>query len=176
MRLYSINIENLNSDIPKLKCGDKVLLTGTVYTARDAAHKRIVSLIKDGQPLPFELKNAVIYYAGPTPTPPNAAIGSCGPTTSKRMDGFAPLLYENGMTASIGKGERNDAVRNAIIKNGGIYFCATGGAGALLSSKIVSCEIIAFEELGCEAVRKLSVKDFPVTVAIDVFGNSIFEK
>lgn len=173
---HKINVKDLPLNIADLKCGDKVLLSGTVYTARDAAHKKIFSLIKSGKPLPFNIKNAVLYYAGPTATPKNKIIGSCGPTTSKRMDFYAPTLYDLGLLATIGKGERNEEVRNSIIKNKAIYFCAIGGAGALACQHIVSNETIAFDELGCESIKKLEFKDFPLIVGIDSFGNDIFAK
>lgn len=156
--------------------GDEVYLSGTVYTARDAAHKKIVELIQKGEKLPFDLNGAVIYYAGPTETPPGAVIGSCGPTTSSRMDKFAPLLLDNGLLGMIGKGERSVEVVTAIKRNKALYLCAVGGAGAYISSCIESCEVIAFSELGCESVKKLTVKDMPTFCAIDSFGNDIFKK
>lgn len=159
-----------------INCGDEVYLSGTVYTARDAAHKRIVELIQKGEKMPFDLNGAVIYYAGPTETPPGAVIGSCGPTTSSRMDKFAPLLLDNGLLCMIGKGERSVEVVNAIKRNKALYLCAVGGAGAYISSCIESCEVIAFSELGCESVKKLTVKDMPTFCAIDSLGNDIFKK
>ncbi len=163
-------------DINKLRIGDNVLISGIIYTARDAAHKRIVDLLASGKSLPFELKNSVIYYTGPTPTRPGEVIGSAGPTTSYRMDAYAPTLLENGLKGMIGKGGRSDDVISSIVKNRGVYFVAIGGAGALLSETIVSAEVIAWEELGPEAVRKLEVKDFPCIVAIDTNGNNIFKR
>ena len=159
-----------------LKAGDSVSLSGTIYTARDAAHKRIAELIKENKPLPFPLKGAVIYYAGPTPARDGRAVGSCGPTTSSRMDKFAPELYSLGMAAVIGKGERDKIVSEACGKYNGIYFCAIGGAGALCSKAIISSEVIAFEDLGCESVKKMTVKDFPLIVATDSEGHDIFEE
>lgn len=159
----------------KLKAGDRVLLSGTVYTARDAAHKKIKALIDNNESLPFDLQNAVIYYAGPTPTPENLAIGSCGPTTSGRMDKFTLEFLDLGLKAMIGKGPRSNEVCEAIIRNKAVYFCAIGGAGALASKCITSCEVIAFEELGCESVKKLEIKDFPLIVAIDCNGGSLFK-
>ena len=159
-----------------LKVGDSVCLSGTVYTARDAAHKRIAELIKEGKPLPFPLKGAVIYYAGPTPSRDERPVGSCGPTTSSRMDKFAPELYSLGLAATIGKGERDHEVAEACKKYGGVYFCAIGGAGALCSKAIIESEVIAFEDLGCESVKKMTVKDFPLIVATDSEGNDIFEE
>ena len=158
----------------KLKAGDRVLLSGTVYTARDAAHKRIKSMIDNGESLPFDLKNAVIYYAGPTPTPENSAIGSCGPTTSSRMDKFTPEFLDLGVIGMIGKGPRSDEVCKAIVRNKAIYFCAVGGAGALASKCITKCDVIAFEDLGCESVKKLEIKNFPLIVAIDSDGGNLF--
>ncbi len=175
MKEVKATTENLKELIPDLKVGDKINLSGTVYTARDAAHKRIFELMENGEKLPFEIKNAVIYYAGPTPTPENMAIGSCGPTTSGRMDTYTPTLYNMGLTATIGKGERSKEVIDSIIKNNAIYLCAIGGAGALAALSITECEIIAFEDLGCESIKKLTFKDFPLYVGIDCKGNSIFE-
>lgn len=173
---YEINVSELRNYCPKLKIGDKVLLTGTVYTARDAAHKRFNALMDEGKKLPIEIENAVIYYAGPTPAPEGKPIGSCGPTTSGRMDKFAPRLLDNGLCAMIGKGERNQAVREAVVRNNAVYFCAIGGAGALAASCIKSCEVVAFEDLGCESVKKLYVEKFPVTVCNDCSGGDIFSE
>lgn len=175
MKELKFDTINLKTVIPDLQVGDKVLLSGTVYTSRDAAHKRIFELMEKGESLPFPIKNSVIYYAGPTPTPENMAIGSCGPTTSCRMDTYAPKLYDMGMTATIGKGERSKEVIEAIKRNKGIYLCAIGGAGALAALSITKCEVIAFEDLGCESVKKLTFKDFPLYVGIDCEGNSIFD-
>ena len=157
-----INASQLKKYASELKSGDKILLTGTVYTSRDAAHKRIKALIENGQKLPFELENAVIYYAGPTPAPKGKPIGSCGPTTSGRMDKFAPLLLDLGLGGMIGKGERSKEVRDAVVRNGSVYLCAVGGAGALAAHCIKKCEVIAFEDLGCESVKKLYVENFPL--------------
>ena len=169
-----INTDELRNIIPNLKCGDRILLSGTVYTARDAPHKKILTLLENGDPLPFPLADSVIYYAGPTETPPGMSIGSCGPTTSSRMDLFASALLDMGLCAMIGKGPRSQDVINAMIYNSAIYFCALGGAGALASRCIKSCEVIAFEELGCESVKKLEFDNFPLIVGIDSYGNSIF--
>lgn len=174
--VYNINVSELRSYCPKLKVGDKVLLTGTVYTARDAAHKRFDALMDEGKKLPVEIKDAVIYYAGPTPAPEGKAIGSCGPTTSGRMDKFAPRLLDNGLCGMIGKGERNQAVRDAVVRNNAVYFCAIGGAGALAASCIKSCEVVAFEDLGCESVKKLYVEGFPIIVCNDSNGGDIFSQ
>jgi len=175
MKEYSLKVEELSSHISELKAGDKVYLSGTVYTARDAAHKKFFELIEKGKRLPFPIKNSVIYFAGPTPTPENLAIGSCGPTTSSRMDPYSPKLYDMGLLATIGKGERSLEVIDAIKRNKAVYFCAIGGAGALASLNIKECEVIAFEELGCESVKRLVFKDFPLFVGIDSFGNEIFK-
>ncbi len=170
-----IRTEELRELAPTLKAGDKVLLTGTVYTSRDAAHKRINALLDEGKELPYELRGAVIYYAGPTPAPEGKPIGSCGPTTSGRMDRFAPRFLDLGLAAMIGKGERNEAVCEAIVRNGAVYFCAVGGCGALAASRIKSCEVIAFEDLGCESVKRLYIEDFPVVTAIDCNGGNLFK-
>lgn len=174
--IYDINVSELRSYCDRLRIGDKVLLTGTVYTARDAAHKRIDAVLDDGGELPFEMKDAVIYYAGPTPAAPGKAIGSCGPTTSGRMDKFAPRFLNLGLCAMIGKGERSREVMDAVERNNAVYFCAIGGAGALAASCIKSCEVIAFEDLGCESVKKLYIEKFPVTVAVDSHGGDIFKE
>ena len=174
--IYDINVSELRSYCDRLRIGDKVLLTGTVYTARDAAHKRIDAVLDDGGELPFEMKDAVIYYAGPTPAAPGKAIGSCGPTTSGRMDKFAPRFLDLGLCAMIGKGERSCEVMDAVERNNAVYFCAIGGAGALAASCIKSCEVIAFEDLGCESVKKLYIEKFPVTVAVDSHGGDIFKE
>lgn len=166
----------LKSKARLLHSGDRVLLSGTVYTARDAAHKRIVKLMSEHAKLPFNINGAAIYYAGPTGTPANRPIGSCGPTTSSRMDVFAPAMLDAGLSAMIGKGERNDLVCEAIKRNGAVYFCALGGAGALACRCIVSCDVIAFPELGCESVKKLTFCDFPLITAIDAHGGNIFKE
>lgn len=174
MSEYSFNTTQLIEYTDKLNAGDRVLLSGTVYTARDAAHKRIKTMLVNGEKLPFDLQNACIYYAGPTPTPDGLAIGSCGPTTSSRMDKFAPEFLDCGLKGMIGKGPRSNEVVSSIIRNKAVYFCATGGAGALASKHIISCEVIAFDDLGCESVKKLVFDKFPLVVGIDSFGNSIF--
>ena len=173
---HKVKVNELPRIINKLKCKDTVYLSGTVYTARDAAHKKLLELINNNEALPFSLENAVIYYAGPTSTPENLVIGSCGPTTSKRMDEFTPILYDKGVIATIGKGERNQDVLNGIVKNNGVYFCAVGGAGAIAAKHIIKNEVIAFNELGCESIKKLEFKDFPLIVGIDCHGNDIFAK
>lgn len=173
---YTLNTTQLREYADKLRAGDRVVLSGTVYTSRDAAHKRINEALDNNEPLPYDLMDAVIYYAGPTPAPENLAVGSCGPTTSSRMDVFAPRFLDNGLVAMVGKGERNKAVCDAIVRNKAVYLCAIGGAGALASKCITECEVIAYEDLGCESVKRLMFKDFPLTVAIDCSGGNIFER
>lgn len=175
MSEYYLNTENINDWVSKLRVGDRVYLCGTVYTARDAAHKRIVSLIEAQSELPFNLNGAVIYYAGPTPQKNNLIIGSIGPTTSSRMDSFAPELISLGLKAMIGKGDRSFDVVEAMVKYGAVYFAATGGAGALYSGCVRSCDVVAFDELGCESVKRLTVENFPLVVAIDPLGNSLYK-
>ena len=171
---YKLNVTQLREYAPKLKIGAKVTLSGTVYTARDAAHKRFFALIDDGKELPIDIKDSVIYYAGPTPAPEGRPIGSCGPTTSGRMDKFAPKLLDMGLVAMIGKGERSSEVCDAVVRNNAVYLCAIGGAGALAADCIKSCEVVAFDDLGCESVKKLTVEDFPLIVANDCNGGDIF--
>lgn len=173
---YILNTNQLREYAPRLKAGDRVVLSGKVYTSRDAAHKRIVSALNSGEALPYDLKDAVIYYAGPTPAPEGLAVGACGPTTSGRMDVFAPLLLDKGVCAMIGKGERNEAVCDAIKRNNAVYLCAIGGAGALASKCITQCNVIAYEDLGCESVKELQFKDFPLTVAVDCSGGNVFKR
>ena len=165
-----------SEDVEKLKAGDKVLLNGVIYTARDAAHKRMVEALKVKKPLPFDLQGQVIYYVGPAPAPPGRVIGSCGPTTSSRMDPYTIFLLEAGMKGMIGKGFRSNEVKDAIRKYKAIYFAAIGGAGALLSQHVKKAEVIAYEDLGTEAIRKLEVKDFPVIVVNDVNGNDLYQE
>ncbi len=159
-----------------LRAGDYALLSGVIYTARDAAHKRIVEALSRGEKPPFPLQDAVIYYVGPTPAKEGQAIGSAGPTTSYRMDAYAPTLLDLGETGMIGKGPRNAAVKEAIVRNGAVYFAAIGGAGALISKSIKEAEVIAYDDLGAEAVRRLVVEDMPVIVAIDSLGNDLYER
>lgn len=175
MSQYYLHTSEIAEFAEKLNAGDRVLLSGTVYTARDAAHKRIKALIDDNKQLPFDLKNSVIYYAGPTPTPEGLSIGSCGPTTSSRMDKFTPEFLDLGLVAMIGKGPRSNEVCEAINRNKAVYFCAIGGAGALASKCITSAEVIAFDDLGCESIKKLEIKDFPLIVAIDCNGGNLFK-
>ncbi len=168
-----VNTRDIAEVAPTLKAGQRILLSGTVYTSRDAAHKRIKELLDKGEDIPYPLENASVYYAGPTPTPPGMAIGSCGPTTSSRMDKFAPEFMDRGLKCMIGKGKRSDEVIEAIKRNKGVYLCAIGGAGALAARCIKSCEVIAFEDLGCESVKKLEFEDFPLIVAIDCNGGNV---
>lgn len=158
-----------------LKSGDYVYITGTIYTARDAAHKRMYEALEQGLGLPFDVKDQIIYYMGPSPARQGRPIGSAGPTTSSRMDKYTPLLLEMGLRGMIGKGKRTDEVKEAIIKNGAVYFAAVGGAGALLSKSIISSGVIAYDDLGTEAVRKLQVVNFPAIVVIDSGGNNLYE-
>jgi len=162
-------------DVRSLKAGDRALITGTLYTARDMAHKRLCQAIEDRQRLPFPLQGAVLYFVGPTPASPGHVIGAAGPTTASRMDPFSPKLIANGLKAMIAKGYRNDQVRQALMKHTAVHFAALGGAGALLSKHIVAADVIAYEELGAEAVRKLEVVDFPVVVAYDCYGNTVYK-
>ena len=164
---YRIREPFTKEKLEPLRAGDTVFLTGTIYTARDAAHKRLIEMIENQEPLPFEVKDAVIYYVGPTPEKPGNPIGAAGPTTSYRMDAYAPTPLDLGETAMIGKGQRSQEVKDAAIRNGAVYFAAIGGAGALMAQKVKSAEIVAFEDLGPEAVRRLQVEDFPVTVVLD---------
>ena len=173
MKKYST--ENFREWANDVIAGEEILLSGIVYTSRDAAHKCIFDALKSNSPLPYEIENSFIYYAGPTPAK-NGAVGSCGPTTSSRMDVYAPVLYRMGLAATIGKGDRSEEVYSAIKESGGIYLCAIGGAGALASKAIKSAEVIAYDDLGCESVKRFIIEDFPLYVAIDSHGNSIFKK
>ena len=161
--------------IEELSAGDYVYLTGVIYTARDAAHKRMDETLDEGKELPIDIRNNTIYYMGPSPAREGRPIGSAGPTTASRMDKYAPRLLDLGLLGMIGKGRRSEAVKEAIIRNGAVYFAAVGGAGALLSKAIVSSEVVAYEDLGTEAIRKLTVKDFPVIVVIDNKGNNLYD-
>ncbi|SKA76703.1 Fe-S-containing hydro-lyase [Desulfobaculum bizertense] len=174
MAEYHLTTPLTDNDILQLRAGDVVFLNGIIYTARDAAHKKLMALLDRGEELPFELEGCVIYYVGPSPAPEGRPIGAAGPTTSYRMDSFAPRLHALGQKASIGKGKRSPAVKAALQENKAVYFGATGGAGALLSECIVAAEVIAFDELGPEAVRRLTVKDFPVLVINDSFGGDLY--
>lgn len=161
--------------VRELKSGDYVYITGTIYTARDAAHKRMYDSLKHGQELPFQIKDQVIYYMGPSPAREGRPIGSAGPTTASRMDKYTPELLDLGLRGMIGKGKRTNEVREAIVRNGAVYFAAVGGAGALLSKSVIASEVIAYDDLGTEAVRKLQVRNFPVIVVIDSEGNNLYE-
>ena len=172
--MIELTIDELKTAVESLKAGDRVLLSGTVYTARDAAHKRIFELLDRGEALPFDINGAVIYYTGPTPAQNGRPVGSCGPTTSIRMDKFTPRLLDLGLLGIIGKGERGQAVCDALLRNGAVYFCAVGGAGALMASHVISAEEIAFFDLGCESVKRLVVDRLPLTVCIDSRGGNIF--
>ena len=173
---YRIREPFTKEKLEPLRAGDTVFLTGTIYTARDAAHKRLIEMIENQEPLPFEVKDAVIYYVGPTPEKPGNPIGAAGPTTSYRMDAYAPTLLDLGETAMIGKGQRSQEVKDAAIRNGAVYFAAIGGAGAPMAQKVKSAEIVAFEDLGPEAVRRLQVEDFPVTVVLDSAGGDLYQE
>lgn len=170
-----INIKTplIDEDIKKLRAGDKVLITGTIFTARDAAHKKFIELIRQGKDLPFDIKNQIIYYTGPTPARQGMVIGSCGPTTAYRMDPYTPQLLERGLKGMIGKGGRGKEVVEAIKKHNAVYFLAVGGAGALIAKTIKKADVIAFPELGPEAVLRLEVENFPAFVAIDSNGKSL---
>lgn len=172
---YHINAPLKQEDVNKLKAGDFVFITGTIYTARDAAHKRMFEAIERNEELPLELKDNVIYYMGPSPAREGKAIGSAGPTTASRMDKYAGKLMDLGLKGMIGKGKRSIPVKESIMENQAVYFAAIGGAGALLSKRIVSSKVIAYEDLGTEAIRELEVKDFPVIVVIDHDGNDLYE-
>lgn len=164
------------ADVRRLKAGDEVLISGIIYTARDMAHKRLCQVMEAGGKLPFELEGAIIYFVGPTPARPGRVIGAAGPTTSSRMDAFSTRLIARGLKAMIGKGYRGDEVREALKKYGAVHLSTIGGAGALLSQHIVSAEVIAYEDLGAEAIRRLEVVDFPAIVAYDAAGNSVYER
>jgi len=174
MAEHTLSTPLKNEDIEKLKAGDTVKLSGTIYTARDAAHKRLVDLLEAGEELPIPLEGQVIYYVGPAPTPPGKAIGSAGPTTSYRMDPYAPALLDRGLKGMIGKGGRSDEVVDAMKRNTAVYFAATGGAAALISRSITAAEVVAYEDLGAEAIRKLAVTDFPLVVAQDCRGGNAY--
>lgn len=174
-------MENIRVQLPldkekiaALRAGDTVLLTGVMYTARDAAHKRLVACLDEGRPLPFDVKNQLIYYVGPAPASPGHAVGSAGPTTSYRMDAYAPRLLDEGLLGMMGKGKRNDTVIESMKKNGAVYFGAVGGAAALISQRIEKSEVVAYEDLGAEAIHRFTVKDFPALVIIDSLGNNVY--
>lgn len=169
-----INAPLTDAAVARLRAGDRVLLCGVVYTARDAAHERFVKLLRQGKPLPFDISGSVIYYAGPTPARPGQIVGALGPTTSGRMDAYTPELLAAGLRGMIGKGPRSQAVVDAVRTYGGVYFAATGGAAALLSKRVLSCEVVAYEDLGCEAVHRLEVSDFPLIVINDLAGRDYY--
>lgn len=171
-----INVPMSKETAQNLRIGDYVYLSGTIYTARDAAHKRMQEALANGQELPFDIKGNIIYYMGPSPAREGRVIGSAGPTTASRMDKYTPQLLDLGMSAMIGKGKRTQEVADAIVRNQAVYFAAVGGAGALLSKSITDSEIVAYEDLGTEAVRKLTVKDFPVIVVMDALGGNLYEQ
>lgn len=170
-----INAPISDEDAKMLRAGDYVYITGVIYTARDAAHKRMAEALAAGKELPLDMKNNIIYYMGPSPAREGRPIGSAGPTTASRMDKYAPDLLDLGLKGMIGKGKRSKAVKDAIVRNKAVYFAAVGGAGALLSQRIKSSEVIAYDDLGTEAVRKLRVENFPVIVVIDSEGNNLYE-
>ena len=176
MATLELNSRELSTAARDLSIGDRVYLSGEIYTARDAAHKKMFELLDAGQPLPFNIAGSCIYYAGPTPAKDGMAVGSCGPTTSGRMDGFSPRLLDLGLKGMIGKGGRSPSVCDAIVKNSAVYFCATGGAGALIAKCVKSATEVAFFELGCESLKRLEVERFPLVVAIDAGGRSLFSE
>lgn len=171
---WQLSTDQLRAALPQLRAGDRVLLSGTIYTARDAAHKRLFTLLDQGEPLPFPIRDAVIYYAGPTPGQQGMAVGACGPTTASRMNAFAPRLLDLGLAAIIGKGEMSDAVQEALVRNGACFFAAVGGAGALIAKCIETAQVIAFDDLGCESIKRMSVRDLPLTVALDSQGGNLY--
>jgi len=173
--LLAVSVSELKSAIPEMRAGGRVLLSGDIYTARDAAHTQMFRLLDAGRTLPFDINGAVIYYAGPTPGGDSRPVGSCGPTTSGRMDAFAPGLYDMGLLATIGKGARAGEVRDAVKRNGAVYLCAVGGAGALIARHITGADEIAFFDLGCESVKRLTVASLPLIVGIDSYGDDIFK-
>lgn len=173
---YRLTAPFTKDKVQDFRAGDRVFVTGTIYTARDAAHKRITEMIGRGEEPPFEIKDSMIYYVGPTPAKPGHHIGSAGPTTSYRMDAYAPMLLDMGQLAMIGKGQRSQEVKDAVVRNGAVYMAAIGGAAALMAKQIRSAEVIAFDDLGAEAVRKLYVEEFPLTVVLDSTGGDLYEQ
>ena len=172
---YKLTTPVTREDLAPLRAGDTVLLSGVVYTARDAAHKRMMELLDKGEPLPFPVEGSALYYVGPTPERPGETIGSAGPTTSGRMDAYSPRLLDLGQAVMIGKGARNQAVKDAVVRNGAVYLAALGGAGALMAASVKKLEIICWEDLGCEAVRRLEVEDMPLTVILDPHGGDLYQ-
>jgi len=176
MKEHRLTTPLSKKSLANLACGDEVLITGTIYTARDAAHKAMFKMVQEGGRLPFDPKGAIIYFAGPSPAPPGFPVGSCGPTTSSRMDPFTRTMFELGIAAQLGKGPREQEVTKTLVDFGGVYLVALGGAGALLAEKVKKARLLAFPELGPEAVYELEVEDFPAIVAIDSKGNNIFKR
>ncbi len=176
MAHYDLHTKDLKAMAPKLRAGDTVTLTGTLYTARDAAHKRIVAAMQEGTPLPFDLDGAAVYYAGPTPAKPGQVIGSVGPTTSGRMDPYAPALLDAGLCCMIGKGVRGPGVLEAMRRNGAVYMVAIGGAGAVKADSIKGLEVVAYDDLGCESVKRLTVEGFTAIVSMDCVGGNLYEE
>ena len=172
---YKLTTPIAQKDLGRLRAGDTVLLSGTVYTARDAAHQRMMELLDQGKPLPFPVEGSALYYVGPTPERPGEVIGSAGPTTSGRMDAYSPRLLDLGQAIMIGKGARNQAVKDAVVRNGAVYLAALGGAGALMAASVQKLEVICWEDLGCEAVRRLEVEDMPLTVILDPHGGDLYQ-
>ena len=172
---YKLTTPVAKEDLAPLRAGDTVLLSGTVYTARDAAHKRMMELLDAGEALPFPVEGSAVYYVGPTPERPGQIIGSAGPTTSGRMDAYYPRLLDLGQAIMIGKGARNQAVKEAVVRSGAVYLAALGGAGALMAASVEELEVICWEDLGCEAVRRLTVRDLPLTVILDAHGGDLYE-
>ena len=172
---YNLTTPVTREDLVPLRAGDTVLLSGVVYTARDAAHKRMMELLDAGQPLPFPIEGSAVYYVGPTPERPGQIIGSAGPTTSGRMDAYSPRLLDLGQLIMIGKGKRSQTVKDAVVRSGAVYLAALGGAGALMAQSVKKLEIICWEDLGCEAVRRLEVENFPLTVILDAHGGDLYE-
>ena len=172
---YKLTTPVAKEDLAPLRAGDTVLLSGTVYTARDAAHKRMMELLDAGEALPFPVEGSAVYYVGPTPERPGQIIGSAGPTTSGRMDAYSPRLLDLGQAIMIGKGARNQAVKEAVVHSGAVYLAALGGAGALMAASVEELEVICWEDLGCEAVRRLTVRDLPLTVILDAHGGDLYE-
>ncbi len=172
---YKLTAPVTRKDLEPLRAGDTVLLSGVVYTARDAAHKRMMELLDQGEELPFPVEGSVLYYVGPTPERPGEVIGSAGPTTSGRMDTYSPRLLDLGQAVMIGKGARNQAVKDAVVRNGAVYLAALGGAGALMAASVKKAEVVCWEDLGCEAVRRLEVEDMPLTVILDIRGGDLYQ-
>ena len=172
---YVMSFPADKAELSKLRAGDKLTVSGTIYTARDAAHKRIFEALDSGASLPYDIRDAIIYYAGPTPAQPGMAVGSCGPTTAGRMDSFAPRLLDLGLAAMIGKGDRSDAVVDAIARNGAVYFAAVGGAGALIAKHITEATVVGYEDLGCESAKQMQVENLPLIVAIDSTGANLYK-